>query len=158
MRRHRIVLPVCVALTACASHPPQSTGGGACQVVTSNSNDVYAGRLPKTDFHSLGNEEYYPSQAKREHQEGRVLARFRLDSAGRPVSPEFLQVEAPPVIAETACKLLHRIKFEVAQPAADTNGVGPFLVTVRYCLNNCKRMPVYPGSEDIAITGGELPR
>lgn len=157
MNRHRLVLSLCGAtLTACASHPPQSTGGAACPLVEGSSTDVYEQTLPKMNFRSLGKDDYYPAQGKREHLEGRVLARFHLDRDGTPASLEFLQVEAPPLIANAACKLLHRVKFDAGRSAADTSGGGPFLVTVRYCLDNCNRVPLYPGSTDIAITASAI--
>ena len=162
MRRQRIVLPLCVAtLTACASHPPQSTGGGgACRVTKTDAValETYEHDLPKPDFRAMWHEDFYPLEGKREQLQGRVLARFHIDSAGKTVSPEFLRVDAPPVIANAACKLLHRIKFDVSKPGVDTGSAGTYLLTVRFCLTNCDQVPLYPGTRDITITGTTIRR
>lgn len=160
MRRQRIVLPLCVAtLTACASHPPQSPGGGACRVTETDAValETYEHDLPKPDSRALGHDDFYPPQGKREHLQGRVLARFHIDSAGKTASPEFLRVDAPPVIVDAACKLLHRVKFDVSQPGVDTGSAGTYLLTVRFCLTNCDQVPLYPGTRDVTITASVIP-
>ena len=160
MRRQRIVLPLCVAtLTSCASHPPQSPGGGACRVAQTEAvaMETYEHDLPKPDFRTMGNEDFYPPRGKREQLQGRVLARFHIDSAGKTVSPEFLRVDAPPVIADAACKLLRRTRFDVSKPGVDTGSAGAYLLTVRFCLINCDDVPLYPGTHDITITGSVIP-
>jgi TonB family protein len=162
MRVYRIVLPFCVAtLTACASQPPQPYGGSGCKIASAGEDIVvgnYEHNLPKPNFRAMGNEDYYPLRAKRERLQGRVLASFKIDSAGRTTSTELLRIDAPPMIADAACTLLHRAKFDVSKPGVDTGGSGTYLTTVRFCLNNCDQIALFPDTHDITITAAMVRR
>lgn len=112
-------------------------------------------KLPKWHY-SFSAGDPYPDQARYQNLVGRVLIEFQIDRNGRAVSPKLLAADADAVLQSGALTLLEKSTFDVGD--LDLTDPTPFRVTVRYCLPKCEGIPLFPGTEELTITGSPLRR
>ena len=163
MSEHTLTLLICSTIVvACASHPHEvSPLSGTCSAAKAYS----SGQIPTASPEKIPSSNilnlryFYPEDLARQHLQGRGLVRLRVAETGKIDSVEILSLEAPPQVQSEMCNLLGKLKFDVSKPGFETVDSRTFVLGIRYCLQNCSRVPVYPGFEkrEIAITGSPPP-
>jgi len=155
------IATVCVALVvACASpaHAPSSA-----PAATGTAKDAAAAhkpaappprKLPHSQFPS--NIDWYPTKAKKEHDTGRVLVGFTIDSKGKATSLKILKAEAPRILREAALNFVTDMSFDVTDPAYNAADPTPYALSVRFCIIDCGTLVGFPGYEDARITGSPV--
>ena len=163
MTRHTITLLSCLTVVvACAGHPHEASPlTGPCYAAKADSSEQIptapTEKIPPSNIFKL--RYFYPEYLARQHLQGRVLVQLRVAETGKIDSAEFLSVEAPPPVQSEMCNLLRKLQYDVSKPGFETVDSRIFVLGIRYCLQNCSRVPVYPGFEknEIAITGSLIP-
>src|SRR5450432_1367057 len=100
--------------------------------------------------------DWYPTKAKQQHDTGRVLVGFKIDSKGKAVSINILKAEAPRILRNAAVNFVTDVSFDVSDPAYNASDPMPFAISVRFCIIECGSLVGYPGYEDARITGSPL--
>ncbi len=150
-----------VLLLSCASQPPVTpasppAAGRARNAPPPAPSPVAAARKPPR-FLYPSNIDWYPTQAKRHLDTGRVLVEFKIDTKGKAVSMKILRAEAPRILRKAALDFITDVTFDVTDPtyaAADSDAA--FAISVRFCIADCASVPGFPGYEDARITGSPV--
>jgi TonB family protein len=111
-------------------------------------------KLPRSQFAS--NIDWYPRKAKQQHDTGRVLIGFKIDSKGKAVSMKVLKAEAPRILRDAALDFVSDLNFDVSDPAYNPTDPEPFAISVRFCILDCGSLVGFPGYEDARITGSPV--
>jgi hypothetical protein len=159
MLRHTITLSVCLAVAAaCADHPHEVDPlTQPCLAASADSSEqipsAFPDELPPSNIFRLGY--FYPDSLRRQHLQGRVLVRLKVAETGKIEAAEFLRVDAPYSVRSAMCNLLRKLQYDLSKPGFDTIDSRTWVLGIRYCLENCSRVPAYPGFEkrEISITG-----
>lgn len=107
-------------------------------------------KLPHSNIFRLGY--FYPDDIRRKHLEGRALVRLTVADSGAVASAEFLRIEATPPVQSAMCGLLRKLKYDLSTPGFETADSRILVIEVRYCIDNCSRVPAYPGFEKTEIS------
>ena len=102
------------------------------------------------------NIDWYPTKAKQQHDTGRVLVGFTIDSKGKAVSMKILKAEAPRILRNAALNFVTDVTFDVSDPAYNPSDPTPFAISVRFCIIECGSLVGSPGYEDAGITGSPV--
>ena len=151
MPRITIVLTAFLAVVAgCADRPRDVEALSApCYAANADSSEpiptASLKRPPPSNIFKMGY--IYPEGLRARHVQGRVLVRLKVAESGRIDSAELLRVEAPPPVELAACDLLRKLQYDLSKPGFDTVDSRTFFLSIRYCLGNCSRVPMYPGFE-----------
>jgi TonB family protein len=147
-----------VLLTQCASQQPAATPPAAqtaTGVPEAPKPAAQAPRkLPRSQFPA--NIDWYPTKAKQQHDMGRVLVGFKINSAGKAVSIKVLKAEAPRILRTAAVNFVSDVTFDVSDPAYIASDPTPYAISVRFCIIECGSVVGYPGYEDARITGSPV--
>jgi TonB family protein len=147
-----------VLLTACASQKPAAPAAPpatpAATGAPATPTPQAARKLP--GIHYPLNIDWYPTKAKQQHDTGRVLVGFKIDSKGKAVSMKVLKAEAPRILRNAALNFVTDVTFDVSDPAYNAADPTPFAISVRFCIIECGSLVGYPGYEDARITGSPV--
>jgi TonB family protein len=86
---------------------------------------------------------------------GRVLVSFDIDQTGRVQAAQIRGADAVPLLLDAALKSIRGSRFEVGGP--NPSDVGPYRVTVRYCLPERGSVVAFAGTEDLKISASPKP-
>lgn len=89
----------------------------------------------------------YPSAARAQHMEGRLLISFRLDHDGNTVGAKIVQAEADEILQARALELLQGTRYDTGSFGVDSRTM--FYVTVIYCMDHCPELAEYPKSNSL---------
>jgi TonB family protein len=149
-----------VLLVACASQAPTPSPTASASGATKDASAAPKPqappprKLPHSQFPS--NIDWYPTKAKKEHDTGRVLVGFTIDSKGKAASLTILKAEAPRILRTAALNFVTDMTFDVADPAYNAADPTPFALSVRFCILDCGTLVGFPGYEDARITGSPV--
>jgi TonB family protein len=160
-----IALSIAVTAAGCVTH--DTTAGSsvaaptdrAAQGAAPNASATQHRKLPKvTNF----GHDFYPTEALRQHLEGRVLLEFQIGSGGEPTNVKIIQAEAVSALQAGAVRLVRQTRFDVTSPGFDATDPTPNRVTVRFCIRKPRQTPgctieLYPDTVDVTVTGSWLP-
>ena len=89
----------------------------------------------------------YPSTARAQHREGRLLISFRLDHDGNTLAAKIVQAEADELLQARALELLQGTRYDTGSFSIDSRTM--FYVTVIYCMDHCEEFAEYPKSNSL---------
>ena len=146
-----VALALAALVVACASEPaappppaPQATGkDGAAPAPLQG---------PRLLLKSIGPIDFYPPEAKRAGQTGRVLVEYAVDPSGKATAVQVVRAEAPQALQDAALSLVRHALFDVSDPGRNAQPA-PYYVSVSFCMGACGPLVPFPGYGDITITG-----
>jgi TonB family protein len=161
MLKNGLLLAACsTVVLACAGQPQEVATVQFCEGANVSSSEPMPTASPETlapsnifDLHYV-----YPEKLMRQRLQGRALVRLTVGETGKIDSVQFLRLEAPFPVKSAACKLLQKVRYDLPKRGFETPDSRTWVMGIRYCLNGCSRVPVYPGFEksEISITGSYL--
>ena len=147
-------------LVACASQAPAPPSAAAAPGATKDAAATPKPaappprKLPRSQFPP--NIDWYPTKAKKDHDVGRVLVGFTIDSKGKAASLKILKAEAPRILRTAALNFVTDMSFDVTDPAYNAADPTPYALSVRFCIVDCGTLVGFPGYEDARITGSPV--
>jgi len=147
-------------MVACASQAPAPSSAPATPATAKDAAAApkpaapTARKLPRSQFPP--NIDWYPTKAKKEHDTGRVLVGFTIDSKGKAASLKILKAEAPRILRTAALNFVTDMSFDVTDPAYNPADPTPYALSVRFCIVDCGTLVGFPGYEDARITGSPV--
>jgi len=161
MLKNGLLLAACSTIVlACAGQPQEVATVQFCEGANVSSSEpmptASAETLPPSNIFDL--RYVYPKKLMRERLQGRALIRLTVDETGKTHSVQFLRLEAPFPVKSAACNLLQKLRYDLPKRGFETPDSRSWVMGIRYCLNDCGRVPAYPGFEkrEISITGSYL--
>jgi TonB family protein len=144
-------------MVACASQapaPPSAAAPAKDAAAAPKPAAPLSRKLPRSQFPP--NIDWYPTKAKKEHDTGRVLVGFTIDSKGKAASLKILKAEAPRILRTAALNFVTDMSFDVTDPAYNAADPTPYALSVRFCIVDCGTLVGFPGYEDARITGSPV--
>jgi hypothetical protein len=161
MLKNGLLLAACsTVVLACAGQPQEVVTVHFCAGANVSSSEPMPTASPETlPPSNIFDLRYaYPDRLLRQRLQGRALVRLTVGETGKIDSVQFLRLEAPFPVKSAACTLLQKLRYDLPKHGFETPESRTWVLGIRYCLNSCSRVPVYPGFEkrEISISSSYL--